>query len=79
MIFERKVFYDRKEVKKLQFQLKLKKKQFESKKRKAKEFKIALRKEKLEKLSSTQGRTEDALALAGEEGRGKLRKASGSC
>ena len=31
MIFERKVFYDRKEVKKLQFRKKLKKKQFESK------------------------------------------------
>ena len=31
MIFERKVFYDRKEVKKLQFRKELKKKQFESK------------------------------------------------
>lgn len=30
-IFERKVFYDRKEVKKLQFRKELKKKQFETK------------------------------------------------
>ena len=43
------------------------------------DYRQARRRDSRQRLASNEGRTVDALALAGDEGRDKLRKAAGRC